>query len=219
LTEAGRVVSLGDNKAQTGSFTRYGFDPATGERLDDGTVVTIGENGYWGALPVARKIRHEYVLDTDGAERPLHYYRPAQRGSDALNYLRSFPKDGVGALLTGFLNFDEQSGVLVVFSSTRGLIVGQDSLKVNGLELLTDDSANKENTSIAFFLFDQGADQKTTANVIALPGGLPFLVMMDVFMDATSGKPTEIELNGEKVTIKTLKSQSEGASVVVFSPE
>ena len=218
VTTSGRVVTLGENTPQKGSFEVFEFDGKTGKRIDDGRKQTIGEGGYFGPIDLKPGAYYEYVLNVEGGDRPLHYFRSPQVRSDHLNYLRAFPSSGIASLLLQLVNFDDKSASLVVFSSTRGLVAGQDSLKINGLEVINEKTANKENTSIAFFFYDNESDQKTTEELVELPGGIPFLVMMDVFMDATSGDPIKVDLNGTEVVVPALKSDSEGPVILVFNP-
>jgi len=162
------------------------------------------------------EVPYEFEIVEPG-NRPVHYYAEPYRSDNPLVYLRGFPSGGsmVGFLLAG-LPFDDVRSMLVVFSSSRALTFGKDSLTVDGVEILTAANAAPANSSIAFFLYDADEDGESSYAPVELFQSFPFLTGADMALTATPGRSFSIALNGREVVVPAWPSETEGATVVVF---
>ncbi len=118
-------------------------------------------------------------------------------------------------LLLGSLPSSEDQAVLIVFSASRSLLAGTDSLTLNGMELLTEETASASNTTIALFLFDEDQDQQSSLTPMATFAGFPFLAGVDVALPV-SESPIELNLNGRILRLKSWPSELTGPMVAVF---
>ena len=213
----GRVVTFGENTPIAGELTVYGLDAATGGRVDEPVMSSaIPEGGYFGPLRVASGTPYEFRIQEPG-NRPVHYYAEPYASDNPLVYLRGFPGEDslVGLLLAG-LPFDDARAMLVVFSSSRALTFGKDSLQIDGVEVLSADNAAPENSSIAFFFYDVDEDGESSYAPVELFQSFPFLAGVDMALTATPGRSFTIDLNGREVVVPAWPSETEGATVVVF---
>jgi pimeloyl-ACP methyl ester carboxylesterase len=213
----GRVVTFGENTPIDGQLTIYGLDAATGDRLGAPVMdAAIPEGGYWGPMMADAEVPYEFEIAEPG-NRPVHYYAEPYASDNPLVYLRGFPGEAslVGLLLAG-LPFDDVRAMVVVFSSSRALTFGKDSLKVDGVEILSADNAAPENSSIAFFLYDDNEDGESSYAPVALFQSFPFLAGVDMALTVTPGRSFAIDLNGREVVVPAWPSETEGATVVVF---
>ena len=91
--------------------------------------------------------------------------------------------------------------------------VNNDSLTVNGSELLDSTNASPENTTIALFLYDVNQDGQEDSSA-PLFDQFPFLAARDTVFD--SNESLTFSLNGREVTLPYLAA-SEAVLVVVFN--
>jgi pimeloyl-ACP methyl ester carboxylesterase len=213
----GRVVTFGENTPIDGQLTIYRLDAATGDRLGEPVMdAAIPEGGYWGPMIADAEVPYEFEIVEPG-NRPVHYYAEPYASDNPLVYLRGFPGEDslVGLLLAG-LPFDDVRAMVVVFSSSRALTFGEDSLKVDDVEILSADNAAPENSSIAFFLYDDDEDGESSYAPVELFQSFPFLAGVDMALTATPGRNFTIDLNGRQVVVPAWPSDAEGPTVVVF---
>jgi hypothetical protein len=116
--------------------------------------------------------------------------------------------------LTTLVPQAEDKSSVVVFNSSRAFLAGQDSLTLDGRELLTEQSASAANTSIALFLFDIDNDNE--------PGGqsvlfdmFPFLAAVDVPMEAVDDEFMTLNFNGRILHLPKAPG-STGILIAVF---
>ena len=105
--------------------------------------------------------------------------------------------------------------LLVVFSASRALTFGLDSLQVDGHEILSAENASPESSSIAFFLYDEDEDGETSLAPVELFQSFPFLAGVDMGLPV-SAETFTVTLNGRTVVVPAWPSDTEGATVVVF---
>jgi hypothetical protein len=106
---------------------------------------------------------------------------------------------------------------LIVSQLNGAIVAGRDSLKVNGVELATEEIAPEKGTKVGFFLYDANDNKKTDAT---LPKGAiwarPFLTAADVYIPADKPASVRLEFNGRVLNVPNWKAASEGQSSVSF---
>jgi hypothetical protein len=112
---------------------------------------------------------------------------------------------------------------VAIFSASRGVVAGRDSVTVNGVSIATNTFAPAKKNAIAFFLYDDG-DQQTSGKGLPAFGATPFLSGVDMFINAKETKvkkkitppaPIALYYNTRKLVIPARKSK-EGVLVAVF---
>lgn len=214
---AGKVVSLGENGSPSnGNLDIYEVDPMTGQRGSASPVAnfTISSDGLWGPLTVNTGSTYEFEVTAGG--RKIHYFCEPFNADNNLVYLRTIPPPITltGILLAGLPQDDEQS-VVTVFSSNRAVINGRDNLTVNGYDLARPDIASAEQTTIAYFLYDDG-DMSTSEAVDSTFAEFPFLSGVDIYFQTSTPETITLEYNGRTLNLPNLPSGTEGPVVAVF---
>lgn len=213
---SGRALSLGENVVPEGStVTMWRVDNAAGVRLDEEPAATtvIDASGDWGPFEAEPGVAYEFEVRGDEDSIPVAYFRRPFVRTDSMVYLRTLPTPGsiAGALL-GVVPFDHEATVLVIFSSSQALISGTNSLTVDGVEIVTDETAAPEDTTIAFFLFDDGKDLESSLSTVGLFESFPFLAGLDLVLGAES---ISIALDGRELNVLG-RPGTDGAVVAVF---
>ncbi len=218
---SGKVLSLGENAAQVGARVQvYALDPGTGNRKSTmpQAEFLVDSNGFWGPWTARAGRYYEFFVQTGKAgERPVHYYLEPFRQPNPLVYLRTFPGSGSPAsLLLAELPRKEDQSVLAVFSSSRAVISGRDSLSADGHSLSSPTLCPAEKTVIAMFLYDNGDGQTSLAPHPGFQVMRSFLTGADIFARAASGTSMLLRFNGRSMRVPNWRSASEGVSVAVF---
>ncbi|MFT6396349.1 MAG: pimeloyl-ACP methyl ester carboxylesterase [Bradymonadia bacterium] len=213
---AGRALSLGENVVPEGStVSMWRVETESGARLDDQPLAnsTLDASGDWGPFDAEPGVAYEFEVRGDEESIPVTYFRRPFVRTDSMVYLRTLPAPGsiAGALL-GVVPFDHEATVLIVFSSSQALISGTNSLTVDGVEIVTDETAAPEDTTIAFFLFDEDEDLESSLEVVGLFESFPFLAGLDLALGAET---IAIELDGRELNVFG-RTGPEGAVVAVF---
>ncbi|WP_445716546.1 alpha/beta fold hydrolase [Flavobacterium sp.] len=215
---SGRVVSLGENKAEkNASLEVYPFDPLTGERLTKKPVFTTIANpqGYWGEFKANANTHYEFIIKpADNTKRVIHYYREPFSNNNHWIYLRTLPQVGMAKMLLGNLPNDETQVALAVFSANKAVIHGRDELTVNSVALSSEVFAAESKTAIAFFLYDANKNNTTDANAISAFRILPFMSGIDLYF-TPNNDPIHLQYNKRNLRVKPIPSD-EGVMVVVF---
>jgi triacylglycerol lipase len=218
VTLSGRVVSLGENKAEkNASIDVYPFDALTGERLTKTPVFTTKANaqGYWGEFKANANTHYEFIVkSTDKNKRVIHYYREPFSNNNHSVYLRTLPQVGMAQMLLGNLPNDKTQVTLAVFSVNKAVIHGRDELTVNNVALSNDIFAAESKTAIAFFLYDANKNNTTDADAISAFRILPFMSGIDLYFDPKN-VPIHLQYNSRNLRVKPIPSD-EGVMVVVF---
>ena len=219
ISISGRALQFGENLPEQGARVEiYALDPGTGRRLGDPVAsFIIDETGNWGPISVDADTPYEFYLEpADPEARTVHYYKEPLQSSNPLVYLRTLPGPGsIAALLLSALPEDDQQTVLAVFASSQAVISGRDALEVQGSDLASPDFASADQTSIAFFLYDDG-DQMTSGTKHGIFDLAPFLTGADIFISTDSIQSAEVSFNGRILHIPNWKSESEGVAVAIF---
>lgn len=216
----GKVLTLGENQPLVNAVVKvFTVDAATGFRSSDEPVVTYTTNefGQWGCFNAVQGQHYEFEVtpaETNG--RKLHYYREPFITSDNLVYLRAMPPpSSVAGLLLASLPKNDNQAVVIAFASSNAVITGRDQLTVDGLELSTPQFASEENTSIAFFLYDNNNGQ-TDGTPVGLFANFPFLAGVDMYFPTTAPTTIPLTLNGRTLRVRNWPSSTEGITVAVF---
>ncbi len=216
----GRMVDFGANTPQTDAFVKvYEIDPDSGQRISNSPVADlVSIDGNWGPFEGEKNVYYEFEISrVESSFRKIHYYFEPFIRSNRFIYLRSFPPPttGAGILLASIPNDDNQS-VVALFSSNQAVIAGRDNLHVNNEELSIPQFTSAEQTSIAFFLFDDG-DGESSLTPHLLFNGIPFLSGIDQFFSTSEDSSISIEFNSRIINVPNWKSNTEGISVVVLN--
>jgi hypothetical protein len=148
--------------------------------------------------------------------RTIHYFREKFIRTNNFVYFRTLPgpTSPAGLLLAGLPNSASQS-VVNCFSASQAVINGRDSLKSDGDLLSTSAFAAPSKTAISFFLYDGNSNNVTDFTPVGLFGGFTFLSGIDVFYNPTTAEPVSFQLNGRRLNMRKIPSNS-GIEVVVF---
>ena len=92
--------------------------------------------------------------------------------------------------------------------------MGRDSLTLNGQELLNEETASAENTSIALFVFDIDGDNETGGRS-PLFEMFPFLAAIDQPLPVSDTQPIELNYNGRKLVLPS-EPATDGIFVAIF---
>ena len=216
---SGMALQLGTNVPTVGAIEIYAVDPMTGFR-DGEPVHSIrsAEDGSWGPVRVDASALYEFYVLPDGEdETPVHYYFESFERTNHLVYLRTLPEPtGLAGILLSVVRFDDAHTVLVTFTANRASVVGRDTLTVDGIDLATDELAAAEDTTIAYFLYDDNGNGMSDEVANGVFGSQPFLQGYDLFFDASELSTITLESNGSVLRVPTWRSQSDGATIAVF---
>lgn len=218
---AGKALTIGENTPVAGwTVAVHALDAATGKRLDESAeaTFTVAADGGWGPFPAAPGTAYEFHLFGPGAnDRPVHYYREPFVASNRFARLRALPPAGtlVGALFS-VIPFEPAHSVLIAFTESQAVVNGRDTLVVGAETLSTPELAAAARTSIAFFLFDEGADEAPGAEVATFKNVTPvFLTAIDRFLPAGE-TPMTLTFNGRSLVVPAWASDPDGAIVATF---
>ncbi len=217
---SGKALTLGENQPEVDAIIEvYELDGATGNRT--GTTpdfnFTADADGHWGPFTAKANTHYEFfIIPTDPAARHLHYYREPFVCSNPLVYLRTFPPPGslAGALLS-IIPADDNQAVVAAFTSSQAVVFERDNLSVNDIVLSSEDLASADQSTIAFFLFDDG-DGITSETKNPLLGGFPFLNGADFYFPTENQATIQLNFNDRILNVPAWQSATEGVNVVVF---
>ena len=220
LTLRGKALTLGENTPEAGAQVTVWALDATGAHRDAKPVytTTLGKDGTFGPLPADVGVSYAFEVKSATPDKPpITYYRPPFTRSDALVYLRTLPSpDSLAGTLLAVVPFDDQATVLIVFSASRAIVTGKDSLTADGTELATADLASAAHTAIAFFVFDADSNGQSDGTPVGLFQSFPFLSGVDHFFAPQGTQPIVVRLNGQEVRVPHQPSKTAGPVVVVF---
>ncbi|MFZ4059223.1 MAG: alpha/beta fold hydrolase [Ferruginibacter sp.] len=217
VTIGGRLVYMADNNpVQSAKIEVFLYDAKKGKRKSTKALATVypDSSGNWELYKISTANFIEFVV-TAPDNRKITYYHEPFTTNDATVYLRCLPQTGMAAKLLGALPTDDQQSVLAIFTATKAVIHGRDSLTVNGLNLSSAVLAPASKTLIASFLFDDG-DGITSGNAIKQFGAGVFLQAVDFFCKPVNNQFYDIYFNGKRMKIPAQPSK-ENISVVVFN--
>ena len=213
-THQGRVITLGSNIPVTANLAVTPFDPISGQKAEPIWEGVSDENGRFEGISLPNPLPLEFRIEAEG-QLPLRYYREAQAANNNLLYMRTLGggDDTVSALLSFLLKPSQDSATLVIFSAHRALVAGEDSLTVNGTEVLTEDTASASNTSIALFFQDTDGNGEDGGTDPALDA-FPFFSGLDLFLPA--GELATLNFNGKTFRLPLEASETGGITILVL---
>jgi len=110
---------------------------------------------------------------------------------------------------------DDNQAVVAAFTSSQAVVFERDNLSVNNIVLSSEDLASADQSTIAFFLFDDG-DGVTSETKNFLLGGFPFLNGADFYFPTENQPTIQLKFNDRILNVPSWKSETEGVNVVVF---
>jgi len=222
LLVSGRALAIGTNAPMNeGPVEVWRIDSDTGLTVRDTPdhTFTTTPDGYWGPFAAEPGAHYAFaIVDPANPDVPVtFYYEPFTR-TDAWVYLRSLPPvDSLAGILLAGLPREGDAAAHVNFTRSTGVIAGEDSITINGIELLTEDTAAVEDTTIALFVYDVDADGETDATPDPTFEGFPFLAGYDVHLPAGDDQTIEVVYNDRTLRARALRPGEEGVTVSVFN--
>jgi pimeloyl-ACP methyl ester carboxylesterase len=219
LRIGGKALTFGENTPLSGGTVEVWALDAQAQRLTSAPSLTLTTNtdGSWGPadLPDAPYLEFR-VRGASSTARAIHYFRTAGSETDRWIYLRTIPPPiTVAGLLLASLPQDDNQTVLAVFSSSQAVISGRDNLDVDGVDLATPELASAEQTTIAYFLYDDG-DASSSGAENPTFAAFPFLSGVDLYFPTATPQTILLTFNGRQLPVRNLRSDTDGPIVAVF---
>jgi hypothetical protein len=207
---SGRAVLLGDNEPVfNGLINVYRLNAKRGTRLSlkPDAILTVNEKGYWGAFAASKKTYYEFELTTDEkSQRTISYFFEPFTQSNRYIYLRGFPKGNMIGMMLGNLPAKYDQSAIVIYSASKAMIAGRDSVTVNGIPVSSAALTPASKTIISSFIFDDG-DGKTSGNGLKQFGAAPFIGGVDISLPMNNKKGNTIHFNGRKLVLPAAPSK------------
>lgn len=207
---SGKAVLLGDNEpVRNGVVNVYRLNSKTGERISqrpDG-IFTVTDNGYWGVFNAATKTFYEIELVADEAkQRTISYFFEPFTQSNSNIYLRGFPQGNMIGMMLGSLPSKDDESLIVLYSSTKAMIAGRDSVTVNGIAVSSPILTPAGKTIISSFIFDDG-DGISSGKALKQFSAAPFLGGVDISLPVNTKKGSLIYYNERKLVLPAVSSK------------
>ncbi len=216
---SGKALRIGGNTPEWGATIElYELDRKTGRRLGKAlATLEVDSLGQWGPVQVQGDTYYEFFLKpADPNARPVHFYREPFNHNNTLVYLRTPPgRDHPTQLFFSILPKDDNQSVIGVFSASQIVINNRDFVRADWFDLSNEEMTTIENTTNAFFLFDDG-DYESSENVYDLYKRTPFFEGVDLFFPARQGGYAKLRFNGRELVIPTLRSETDGLVFGIF---
>jgi hypothetical protein len=210
VTVAGRGLLFPSNVGNAGALVEvFEVDPETGQRVTGEPLhsLTLPEDGSFGPLPVNGRKHYEFAVERPGVQTLHTYFEPFER-SDHFVRLLDAPA------LRPFATYSPQSTNVVVLRM-REFWGGQpnpranDVLKLDGLDVINENTTPRERRILAVFTYDAGLDGESDTSQSLPPfSELGFLTGIDVFMpaslDASGTIPVHTEIRRKRNHEETL---------------
>lgn len=203
----GKSVTFGDNEPVAGSsIDVFDVDKLADprERGNPELTITTDDAGHFHA-ELQRGVRYEFrVKAADGSLLGYGYHAAFKRS----DYLMRFLSASTNPVVAG------ASTDVVVTSPNHVGLVGRyvagafrkdwgNSLKLDGVEVLTDDNAPRSASVVGLFMYDANENAKSDLGAV-LPNG-SFLLGTDVFLDASKPAWIDVEWTNEEGSTASLK--------------
>ena len=135
--------------------------------------------------------------------------------SESHFYLRTLPDPSslAGILLSQFHQSSEKA-ILVIYNSSGSFLYGRDSLTLNGQELLDEENASADNTTIALFIFDVNDDGED-GSVSPLFAMFPFLSAIDLAITEADDETLVLKHNGREIKVPR-DGRGKGVMLAIF---
>jgi hypothetical protein len=223
ILAGGYVKSYGQNNPLPGATVDvYEVAANTGERVSKKPLVTLtaAVDGQWGPFRAKPGQHYEYVVTDKTIVHPRHYYREPLQRSDRLIYFRIASKaegSTPGPLDKEPKYLTDKTSVFNVRQQNGALTPGQDSLKVNGTELVSEDLTPARRTVVSLYLFDGNENGKTDGTPVpGLNWNGAFAAAVDVFIPAEPRGHVEFKFNGRTLNVPNWKGSEAGQIYVIF---
>jgi hypothetical protein len=207
---SGRAVLLGDNEPVLNGFINvYRLNPKSGKRSSSTPVAifSVNKKGYWGAFLAAKKTYYEFELTSEEkAQRTISYFFEPFAASNQYLYLRGFPQGNMIGMMLGNLPVKEDQSAIVIYSASKAMIAGRDSVTINGIPVSSAALTPASKTIISSFIFDDG-DGKTSGNGLKQFSAAPFIGGVDISLPVNNKKGNAIYFNGRKLILPAAPSK------------
>jgi pimeloyl-ACP methyl ester carboxylesterase len=218
VTLSGKAESFADNApVASGKTEIYELGSAPRDRAMPIATLTATADGSFGPWQAKRLQAYEFKgFDGQGRLIGRQYFAPFKR-SDRLLRLLVPSAHLVAAGVTNSVVRDDRH-VAVIARQVKGAFRKDlgDSLKINGIEVLSDPIANADTSTVGLFLFDENRNGVTNGGSLLAYAATPFVKGTDVFMSASPPAFLEMNFNGTVLKIPNWPSASEGLTSVMF---
>lgn len=221
----GIAETFGDNEPVAGRMEVYELDydgppRERGEPLMELSSASA-DKGAVGPIELKRNVPYEFkAFGEDGKLIGYVYFAPFKRSNRLTRFLKPSDNGLIAAASTD--NIVRDAGHVAMIGRYLGGAFRydlQNSLKINGQEVLTPENAGKSDSVVGFFMYDGNLNGESDFG--ALFGPSSFLVGTDVYVDAT--EPAWIELewydptNGnDPITMKVPNWPSDEALILLY---
>lgn len=217
---AGKVISIFDNQPIAGAkVIVQNVNYATG--LDAlGTLgnVTTDNDGNWGPILVDAARRYVRISVTATNYHEMHTYRQAFRDSSFYERVRMIPKSGGSGAVQSFASaipVGPNHSVLFVYTPNRALYFGRNTLAINTIETINDQTgpiataAMQGSNTILMAYFDYQTDQKNGTGPMPIASMNTYGInSFDLFISAVSaGQGVDTQLDTYNLKVKNWRSQ------------
>ena len=212
---SGRLLSLGENLPNQDTLIKI-WALNEGSRTEELGEIQSDQQGYFETFDLPAQGLYELMPNLEAQELPkVRYFLPRLQKDQPAIYLRTFPgANSLANLIVRQLPQSSEQASIVIFNAHRAFLAGQDSIKLNGEELLNEEVASAEDTAIALFIFDANADGED-GGTLPIFEGFPFLSFIDYPLIPESNANYEIDFNGQKVFLPR-ESSDQGTLLVIF---
>lgn len=205
----GKAVELGTNEPLVNAKVElYVINKKNGKRKYPKSpyVFTTDAQGNWGPFLADTLLHYELELipSAASARRVSYFFEPFTLFNTHI-YLRGFPQGGMIAMMLGGLPEKDNQSAIVVYSSSKAMIAGRDSVTVNGVPVSSPLLTPASKTIISSFIFDDG-DEKTSGKGLKQFSAAPFIGGVDVSLPANHKRGNTIYYNGRKLVLPAAPS-------------
>lgn len=207
ITIDGKSTTFGDNVPQPNTtievFEIDALDDPY-ERGEPAQTIVTDEDGHFHAQ-LARNVAYEFrATKEDGSLAGYLYYAPFQRSNYLMRFLGEANADAIRAASSDMVvRSPDHVGMVARYIAGALRKDWGNSLKVDGVEILTDENAGMTDRVIGMFMYDANENGETDLGAVFGPSS--FLVGTDVFMDASEPRFMAIEWTNEEGRTTTLK--------------
>lgn len=218
ITIDGKSVTFGDNVPLPGStidvFEVDAFADSPWERGEPSMTIVADDNGLINAQ-LKRNVQYEFrVNDADGIL--LGYgYHVFQRS----NYLMRFLSPSTNPLVSSVtsdrvVRNPNHAGIVARYVAGAFRKDWNNSLKIDGVEVLTDENAARDASVVGLFIYDANENGQSDFGSVF---NTSFVRGTDVFIDASTPRWMEIEWTNEENATATLKVPNHPSSEALVS--
>jgi hypothetical protein len=208
----GTAVGLGTNEPLINARVEvYAINSNTGIRkysrpLPGHSFVTDAA-GNWGSFMADSSLQYEIALiPADSSSRRVSYYFERFTTFNITIRLRGFPNGGMMGAMLGNLPKNEDGSALVVYSSSKAMITGRDSVTVNGLSITSPQLTPAARTVISAFIYDDG-DTVSSGKPLKQFSNGPFIGGTDIYLPIKKKKGHTLYYNGRKLIVPAASSK------------